>query len=192
MKGKMIVVTHKDYDMPKDEVYFPICVGNEIPVLADKFQPDNAGENISDKNACTLHKVVCGSAIEAIFKNEGIHKKDIQRLRAAIHHLAPDYDDYADRVLRGHSAHMLNMFIMNAEKFNNYCTWLFPIIDQVVEWNSDREDQRRYAGALSEFCLDIWIKKNNFKIKELSLLETEKKPFHTKLSGYLKRKIFGK
>lgn len=27
MKSKIIVVTHKDYEMPKDSVYFPICVG---------------------------------------------------------------------------------------------------------------------------------------------------------------------
>lgn len=50
MNGKIIVVTHKDYEMPKDSIYFPVCVGVGIPALSDKFQPDNVGENISEKN----------------------------------------------------------------------------------------------------------------------------------------------
>ena len=48
MNGKIIVVTHKDYEMPKDDIYFPVCVGTGIPSLCSKFQPDNTGDNISN------------------------------------------------------------------------------------------------------------------------------------------------
>lgn len=50
MNGRIIVVTHKDYEMPQDLVYLPVCVGEKKKSLAKKFQPDNEGENISDKN----------------------------------------------------------------------------------------------------------------------------------------------
>lgn len=49
MNVKIIVATHKLYDMPKDEMYIPVQVGKEgkkeLP-----YQPDNTGDNISKKN----------------------------------------------------------------------------------------------------------------------------------------------
>lgn len=255
MNGKIIVVTHKEYDMPEDSIYFPICVGVGIPKLSHKFQPDNTGINISDKNctyceltaifwawknlppeveyigvthyrrhfsidkrAATLDHVVSGKQLEDLFAKYGddtiittpfrhyfesiedhyihslkgyeeIHKKDIMRLKAAIHKCTPEYDETTKKVLTGNTAHMLNMFIMRRDIYNNYCNWPFPIIDTVVEMSNDREDQKRYAGALSEFCLDIWVRTNNMTIKELYLLETEKTSCLKKAIEYIKRKI---
>lgn len=255
MNGKIIVVTHKDYEMPKDSIYFPVCVGVRIPALSDKFQPDNVGENISEKNntyceltaiywawknfpqnidyvgvahyrrhfstvkhAEAIDKALTGKQLEELFEKydddtifattsrsyyesienhyihslkeyKEIHKKDIARLKSAIHECAPAYDNAAKSVLGGRSAHMLNMFIMSRKNFNEYCAWLFPIIDSVVEKSKDREDQRRYAGALSEFCLDIWAQEKRKNIQELLLLETEKLSFFTRAVRYIKRKI---
>lgn len=256
MAGKIIVVTHKDYQMPNDEVYLPVCVGTGILSLKDKFQPDNTGENISDKNStyCELTAIYWAwknlnlseldyvgvahyrrhfsmkknakSLTDVLSENElktlkekygnqvvfttperryvesienhyihslkgyeEIHSKDIKRLRSAIHKCSPSYDEFALKVLRGKSAHMLNMFIMSADNFKTYCEWLFPVIDTVVAMSRDREDQRRYAGALSEFCLDIWAMANHIEIKELPLLETEKNSFVRKLVNYIRRKL---
>ena len=120
---------------------------------------------------------------------EDIHAKDIERLKKAIHEYDSSYDESAKKVLGGNSAHMLNMLISSKENFDAYCAWLFPVIDKVVALSTDREDQRRYAGALSEFCLDIWVQRNSKKIVELALLETEKPTFFNRLLGYIKRKI---
>lgn len=256
MAGKIIVVTHKDYEMPADEMYLPVCVGVGIPKLKDKFQPDNVGENISDrnntyceltaiywawknldlskldyvgvvhyrrhfsmkKNAKLLKDALSENELKALKEKyrdrvifatparhyvetienhyihslkgyEEIHSKDIKRLMSAIHKCSPSYDEFALKVLRGKSAHMLNIFIMSVDNFKAYCEWLFRIIDTVVEMSQDREDQRRYAGALSEFCLDIWSMTNHIEIKELPLLETEKTSFAVKFINYIKRKL---
>lgn len=237
--------------MPEDSIYLPIGVGMRAVELADKFTPDNTGDNISSKNATyceltaiywtwknierqdyigvahyrrhfsttkrahTLDKAITGKNIEDLFGEriddvilatpkrtyllsiedhyiyslkgyEQIHRKDIQRLRYAIHMLSPEYDDCADKVLKGHSAHMLNMFIMSYDNFMRYCAWLFPVIDMVVDLSADREDQRRYAGALSEFCLDIWAKKNEVPVKSVALLETEGLTIPQKMIGKIK------
>lgn len=50
MDTKVVVVTHKEYQMPKEDIYVPVCVGVGVEKLKDKYQPDNQGENISDKN----------------------------------------------------------------------------------------------------------------------------------------------
>lgn len=250
-EGKIIVVTHKDYEMPKDSVYFPVCVGTGIPALSGKFQPDNVGTHISGlnstyceltaiywawknldiktldyvgvahyrrhfsltKGAQTLDMAITARELEQLgpgvyvtpkrtyfssIENhyirslkgyEVIHAKDIARLREAIHTCSPEYDAAANQVLTGRSAHMLNMFIMSGEDFDAYCTWLFPVIDRVVAISADREDQRRYAGALSEFCLDIWLKCNGRTCRELPLLETERVSFAGKVIACVKRKL---
>lgn len=47
---KIIVASHKKYQMPSDPLYLPVHVGaeNKAPL---GYTPDNTGENISDKNA---------------------------------------------------------------------------------------------------------------------------------------------
>ena len=49
MNAKIIIATHKLYDMPKDEIYLPVHVGREGKE-ALPYQPDNTGDNISDEN----------------------------------------------------------------------------------------------------------------------------------------------
>lgn len=49
MNAKIIIATHKLYDMPEDKIYLPLHVGSEGKE-ALPYQPDNTGENISEKN----------------------------------------------------------------------------------------------------------------------------------------------
>lgn len=55
---KIIVATHKKYEMPKDPMYFPLHVGAEGKfdkngnALDFGYQKDNDGDNISAKNYC--------------------------------------------------------------------------------------------------------------------------------------------
>jgi hypothetical protein len=50
MNIKILVATHKNYQMPDDSIYLPIFVGNEIHINNTNFQPDNIGDNISVLN----------------------------------------------------------------------------------------------------------------------------------------------
>ena len=49
MNIRIIVATHKPYWMPEDKVYLPVHVGAEGKNRLG-YQPDNTGENISEKN----------------------------------------------------------------------------------------------------------------------------------------------
>lgn len=49
MDVKIIIATHKLYDMPEDKIYLPLHVGREGKE-ALPYQPDNTGDNISEKN----------------------------------------------------------------------------------------------------------------------------------------------
>lgn len=47
---KIIIATHKKYQMPKDEIYLPVQVGKEGKEFLG-YQTDNQGNNISSKNS---------------------------------------------------------------------------------------------------------------------------------------------
>lgn len=51
MNIKILVAAHKLCEMPKSDVYLPVQVGKALhPDLDLGYQPDNEGENISEKN----------------------------------------------------------------------------------------------------------------------------------------------
>lgn len=50
MMGKIIVVSHKEYDMPNNNLYLPIFVGSSKENVRNKYQTDDTGNNISKKN----------------------------------------------------------------------------------------------------------------------------------------------
>lgn len=47
---KIIVATHKKYEMPKEKIYIPIHVGAKGKEKIENYQRDDEGENISEKN----------------------------------------------------------------------------------------------------------------------------------------------
>ncbi len=65
-KVKLFVCTHKDYQMPKDELYIPLHVGADSNKNKTDFIKDNTGDNISIKNPnfCEL------TGLYWIWKNE--------------------------------------------------------------------------------------------------------------------------
>ena len=64
MKIKLLIAAHLQCELPVDAIYLPVHVGKALhPELTlDGFQPDNEGENISDKNAnfCELTALYWG------------------------------------------------------------------------------------------------------------------------------------
>lgn len=50
MDAKVIIATHKKYEMPEDELYLPVHVGKEGKIEIG-YVGDNTGDNISEKNA---------------------------------------------------------------------------------------------------------------------------------------------
>ena len=47
---KIIVATHKEYEMPKSNMYIPVYVGAEGKATILNYQRDDEGDNISEKN----------------------------------------------------------------------------------------------------------------------------------------------
>lgn len=86
--------------------------------------------------------------------------KDLRRCYDILVARHPDYQEDADAVLNGRTAAFCNMFIMKKAIFNEYCEWLFPILDEFTEgWDNSTADVQtmRTPGHLSERLLNIFI-----------------------------------
>lgn len=60
-----------------------------------------------------------------------------------------------------------NMFIMRRDVLNDLCSWLFPILDAVVEHSGQREDvyQNRYPGFLAERLITFFFDRHREQYK---------------------------
>ncbi len=79
-----------------------------------------------------------------------------------IERLYPEYSVTADKIQQGNFYYAYNMFIAKREILNNYCKWLFDILDYCEKRILKKNDvyQERYAGFLAERLLTIYFTHN--------------------------------
>lgn len=60
-----------------------------------------------------------------------------------------------------------NMFIMKKEVLDSLCSWMFPILEQVVRHGGLKEDtyQNRYPGFISERLMSFYFERSSSKYK---------------------------
>lgn len=123
------------------------------------------------------------------------YKKDLDKTRAIIARLYPQYLLAFDRHLKARSGHMFNMFIMKKQLADAYCSFLFPILKELqkqVDYIAYDDFQARLFGRISELLLDVWISTNHLTYREVPVISMEPVPWVKKGTAFLKAKFFGK
>ena len=126
------------------------------------------------------------------------HTHDIEHLeltREIIRKQCPDYLSTFDKVMERTWAHMFNMCIMKRELLNDYCSWMFAILfelEKEVDMKNLSAFDARLYGRVSEFLLDIWLKHNNIRYKEIGYVQIGDENWPSKIKGFLKAKFEGK
>lgn len=105
---------------------------------------------------------------------------DAEEMRRAISKLYPEYLNVYQSYLDSNKCYLFNMFVMKKKLLDQYCEWLFNILNFVEsEYKFDKEDpyRSRLFGFLSERLFYVWITKNipQFKIKECRVVKTDEK-----------------
>lgn len=106
----------------------------------------------------------------------------------------PDYINSFDKVMKETSGHMFNMFIMKKEILDDYCNWLFPILEELdnqVDVNQYDSFHARFPGRVSELLLNVWIDKNNVKYREVRVVSTGKVEWGRKIISFVRAKFTG-
>lgn len=109
--------------------------------------------------------------------------------------LEPDYVKAFDGVLAGRKAHLFNMIVSKRDVFDAYCSWLFPVLEELCNrLNPSQYDafNARYPGRVSERLLDAWMTVNEIKWVEMPTVSPEPVDWIAKGSGFLAAKFFGK
>lgn len=96
--------------------------------------------------------------VRAMYANDHI-EQDWDIMLEAINILHPEYYGTADTVQKGIYYYAYNMFIARKEIFDDYCSWLFPILAYCEEKCGRKEDkyQNRCIGFLAERLLTIYF-----------------------------------
>ena len=106
------------------------------------------------------------------------YAKDLDLCKEAISHQCPEYIESFDKIMNGNSLYYYNMFIAPKEIISNYCEWVFPILEEVekkVDMTGYDDYQKRIYGFLTERLFDVWIDRENLKVKECELKVIGKK-----------------
>lgn len=98
--------------------------------------------------------------------------KDLAVIKKIIKTKYPDYLDAFNHNMSLHSSYICNILIANKSLFDNYCVWLFDILDEFdkqVDYQKRDNYGRRAPGFNAEFLLGIYLQKHNYKIYELPM-----------------------
>lgn len=123
------------------------------------------------------------------------HHEPMQILTDVIHQDFPDYADAFDRVMQRKSAHMFNILIARTPVFDQFCSWMFAVLDKVGRDNrlvfDDYSDyEARVFGFLSEFLLDVWLECHpEYTYAEVNCVFMEHQNWLKKGGKFLRRKI---
>ncbi|SQB29178.1 Uncharacterised protein [Citrobacter koseri] len=70
--------------------------------------------------------------------------------------------------MHGRKISLYNMFVGKADVVNQYCQWLFPLLDEVnkqIDFSGYDSYQKRILGFMAERLFNVWIEHNKRNIK---------------------------
>lgn len=104
------------------------------------------------------------------FQNLEEVNKSFEITRTVIEKIYPKYLIDFDKVLDSKSLHLCNMLITYKTLFDDYCNWLFNILENVeplLDYKNYQGNAKRVFGYISEALLNVYLAHNDFKIKEV-------------------------
>lgn len=254
MSIKILVATHREWQMPSSMIYLPIQVGS-LNKESIGYQRDDIGDNISHLNpyfseltglywawknlsvdylglvhyrryfAKDKVKYTPEAPIDSLVLNEAalkdlldqydiiVPKKRHYYIETLYSHYAntldgnhlnicrdiltdihPSYLKAFDRVMHQRSGYMFNMFVTKKDISDEYCEWLFPILENLyrkVDVKNLSPFHQRLFGRVSEILWNVWLAEQNYLIKEIPFVYLDKINWWRKGTSFLKAKFFG-
>ena len=133
--------------------------------------------NLNIKNINGIGNINQTKRIMANTASIAIHtKEDYYLVRDIIKEKSPEYLQSYDTMLNSKYVYLFNMFITKKEILDDYFNWLFMILNEVekqTNFSKYTSNNKRLLGYISERLLQVYIEKNNLKVKEEYILHNE-------------------
>lgn len=96
-----------------------------------------------------------------------ITKEDWSAVLRALKECAPDYYTAYDRIFSQEYMYNYNIMVAKADVLDEYCGWLFPILERVEELSRPKGSERadRYIGYIGENLLTLYFLYNKDRLK---------------------------
>ena len=124
---------------------------------------------------------------------EHAHNKcDLDEVEKIVQELYPEYSESFTKVMNRTKLHILNMFVMKKDNFEEYCQWLFDILFELekrIDITSYNQYEARVFGFVSERLFNVWLEKQSLKSCEVPVVFLEKQNWGKKIFEFLKRKF---
>lgn len=105
------------------------------------------------------------------------YESDLDLIRNIVKGSYADYIEDFDDAFSKYFLFPCNMMICKKKVFDDYCTWLFDILEKLelaIDISQRDDYQKRVYGFLSERLFMVWVIHNKLKFKEFDIIETEK------------------
>lgn len=143
--------------------------------------------------------------IESLYSHY-VHTHQAEEMDMTRNIIEEKYNDYIaayDKTMKQTSGYMFNMMIMSRKDLDDYCNWMFSIVDELVKRVPDidkRSDfEKRFPGRISEILLNVWLNYRlekgiitKDKIAEIPFIYMEKINYLEKGMSFLSAKFFHK
>lgn len=100
------------------------------------------------------------------------HGADLELAERIICERCPEYAQAAEEYLSGTECYFGNIFVMKGQCFADYCSWLFPILEE-FDRRADLSDyipqERRVDGYLAERLFGVWLTRNRERLRVCEL-----------------------
>ncbi len=120
------------------------------------------------------------------------NKRDLDEAERIVQELYPEYGEAFVKVMSRTRLHILNMFVMKKTLFDEYCSWLFSILFELekrIDISSYNQYEARVFGFISERLFNVWLEKQQLKVKNMPVVFLEKQDWIKKIAEFLKRKF---
>ena len=120
------------------------------------------------------------------------NKSDLDEVERIVAELYPEYSKAFTTVMNRTKLHILNMFVMKKEMFDEYCRWLFSILFELekrIDISNYDQYQARAFGFLSERLFNVWLEKQKLRIVEVDVINLEPVNWAKKILKFIQRKL---
>lgn len=120
------------------------------------------------------------------------NKRDLDECERIIAEKYPEYSEAFTTVMGRRKLHILNMFAMKKELFDEYCAWLFDILFELekrIDISEYDQYQARVFGFVAERLFNVWLEKQNLHIHESAIINLEQINWGKKIYSFIKRKV---
>ena len=122
------------------------------------------------------------------------HEQDLTVTRQVLAERCPEYLAVYDREMAKRSGHRFNMLVMQKDRFDAYCAWLFSVLFEIenrLDISGYDAYSARVFGFIAERLLDVWIGTNHVPYTEMPVMNTESQRWLRKGARFVMRKLKG-